>query len=128
MDKKIPELSSPNSVTQIVKFAKQAYYNGNPNYFSLPSSMENRFIMSYFNNSKSYSEENFTSNFVDKENKIARITTFMKDIRQMIRIEEIERKTTGEINEIFLKHRYNVNLTGKSLIFKRNPPLWSKIL
>ena len=52
--------------------------------------MENRFIMSYFNNSKSYSEENFTSNFVDKENKIARITTFMKDISTN-RIEEIEK-------------------------------------
>ena len=114
--KNIPELSDPNSVTQIVKFAKQAYYNGNPNYFSLPSSQENRFIMSYFKNYKPESAKNFTSNFVDKENKIARITTFMKDI-STIRIEEIEKELTREINEIFPKDRYNVNLTGKSLIF-----------
>ena len=114
--KNIPELSDPNSVTQIVKFAKQAYYNGNPNYFSLPSSQENRFIMSYFKNYKPESAKNFTSNFVDKENKIARITTFMKDI-STIRIEEIEKELTREINEIFPKERYNVNLTGKSLIF-----------
>tara|TARA_A200000113_G_scaffold85611_1_gene76276 strand:- start:7143 stop:9515 length:2373 start_codon:yes stop_codon:yes gene_type:complete len=114
--KKIPELSSPNSVTQIVKFAKQAYYNGNPNYFSLPSSQENRFIMSYFKNYTPESEKSFTNNFVDKENKIARITTFMKDI-STIRIEEIEKKLIREINEIFPKDRYNVNLTGKSLIF-----------
>ena len=114
--KKIPELSSPNSVTQIVKFAKQAYYNGNPNYFSLPSSQENRFIMSYFKNYMPESEKSFTNNFVDKENKIARITTFMKDI-STIRIEEIEKKLIREINEIFPKDRYNVNLTGKSLIF-----------
>jgi len=114
--KKIPELSSPNSVTQIVKFAKQAYYNGNPNYFSLPSSQENRFIMSYFKNYTPESEKSFTNNFVDKENKIARITTFMKDI-STIRIEEIERELLREINEIFPKDRYNVNLTGKSLIF-----------
>jgi len=114
--KKIPELSNPNSVTQIVKFAKQAYYNGNPNYFSLPSSQENRFIMSYFKNYKPESAKNFTSNFVDKENKIARITTFMKDI-STIRIEEIEKELIREINEIFPKERYNVNLTGKSLIF-----------
>ena len=114
--KKIPELSSPNSVTQIVKFAKQAYYNGNPNYFSLPSSQENRFIMSYFKNYKPESEKSFTNNFVDKENKIASITTFMKDI-STIRIEEIEKELIREINEIFPKDRYNVNLTGKSLIF-----------
>ena len=114
--KKIPELSSPNSVTQIVKFAKQAYYNGNPNYFSLPSSQENRFIMSYFKNYTPESEKSFTNNFVDKENKIARITTFMKDISTN-RIEEIEKELIREINEIFPKDRYNVNLTGKSLIF-----------
>lgn len=114
--KKIPELSSPNSVTQIVKFAKQAYYNGNPNYFSLPSSQENKFIMSYFKNYTPESEKSFTNNFVDKENKIARITTFMKDI-STIRIEEIERELKREINEIFPKDRYIVNLTGKSLIF-----------
>ena len=114
--KKIPELSSPNSVTQIVKFAKQAYYNGNPNYFSLPSSQENRFIMTYFKNYTPESEKSFTNNFVDKENKIARITTFMKDISTN-RIEEIEKELIREINEIFPKERYNVNLTGKSLIF-----------
>jgi len=114
--KKIPELSEPNSVTQIVKFAKQAYYNGNPNYFSLPSSQENRFIMSYFKNYKSEGGKNFTSNFVDKENKIARITTFMKDI-STTRIEEIEKELTRKINQIFPKERYTVNLTGKSLIF-----------
>ncbi|MDC3051122.1 MMPL family transporter [Bacteroidota bacterium] len=114
--KNIPELSKPSSVNQIVKFAKQAYYNGNPKYFSLPTSMENRFIMSYFNNSKSYTEENFTSNFVDNENKIARVTTFMKDIGTS-RIEEIEEELTKKIEEIFPKERYNVNLTGKSLLF-----------
>ena len=114
--KKIPELSNPNSVTQIVKFAKQAYYNGNPNYFSLPSSQENRFIMSYFKNYTPESEKSFTNNFVDKENKIARIATFMKDI-STIRIEEIESELIREINKIFPKDKYNVNLTGKSLIF-----------
>ena len=114
--KKIPELSDPNSITQIVKFAKQAYYNGNPIYFSLPSSQENRFIMSYFKNYKSQNGQNFINNYVDKENKIGRITTFMKDI-STVRIEEIEKELTREIYEIFPKDRYNVNLTSKSLIF-----------
>ena len=40
----------------------------------------------------------------------------MKDI-STIRIEEIEKELIREINEIFPKDRYNVNLTGKSLIF-----------
>ncbi len=114
--KKIPELSTPNSVNQIVKFAKQAYYNGNPKYFSLPTLQENKFIMSYYKNYKLENEKIFTSNFIDQENKIAKITTFMKDI-STIRIEEIEKELTRKIDEIFPKERYNVNLTGKSLIF-----------
>ena len=40
----IPELAPPISVVNLIKFAKQAYYNGNPNYFALPTSQENSLI------------------------------------------------------------------------------------
>src|SRR5690606_40771723 len=43
----VPELSAPISVTNIVKYSKQAYYNGNPNYYQLPSNQEKAFIMGY---------------------------------------------------------------------------------
>ena len=47
----IPELAPPISVVNLIKFAKQAYYNGNPNYFALPTSQENSFIYPYLNKS-----------------------------------------------------------------------------
>ena len=31
-----PELSKPISVVNLVKYSKQAYYNGNPKYYQLP--------------------------------------------------------------------------------------------
>jgi hypothetical protein len=35
---KIPELSKPISILNLVKYSKQAYYNGNPEYYDLPTS------------------------------------------------------------------------------------------
>ena len=48
-----PELSRPISVVSLVKYSKQAYYNGNPKYYQLPTSQENSFILSYAKNSSS---------------------------------------------------------------------------
>ena len=41
----IPELSRPISVVSLVKYSKQAYYNGNPKYYQLPSTQERNFIL-----------------------------------------------------------------------------------
>ena len=46
----VPELSSPISTVNGIKFIKQAYYNGNPNYFKLPTAQENSFILQYLKN------------------------------------------------------------------------------
>ena len=48
---KIPQLSKPVSIVNLVKYAKQAYYNGNPEYYDLPNSQEQAFILSYLKNS-----------------------------------------------------------------------------
>ena len=46
----IPELSKPISILNLVKYSKQAYYNGNPEYYDLPTSQEQTFILSYAKN------------------------------------------------------------------------------
>ena len=83
-----PELSKPVSVVGLVKYSKQAYYNGNTKYYQLPTSQENSFILSYAKNSSS--NVDLLKNFVDSTGQYARITTFMKDIGtdKMERIEE----------------------------------------
>ena len=42
-----PELSKPISVTNLVKYSKQAYYRGNPKYYQLPTSQEQSYIFAY---------------------------------------------------------------------------------
>ncbi len=110
----IPELSKSTSIVNALKYAKQAYYNGNPNYYALPSSQENRFILSYFD--RAGNNENILGNYVDATGQYARITTFMTDIDTQ-RMEEIEAELKHEISKIFPEERYTVSLTGKALLF-----------
>jgi predicted RND superfamily exporter protein len=112
--KEIPELSSPISSVSGVKFIKQAYYNGNPNYYKLPTSQENSFIARYLKNVKE--SKNLMQNYIDSTAQFNRVTTFMRDIPTE-RIEEIEKDLVKEIDKIFPPDRYQVKLTGKALLY-----------
>jgi predicted RND superfamily exporter protein len=113
----IPELSRPISVVSLVKYSKQAYYNGNPKYYQLPTSQENSFILSYAKNSSS--DANLLKDFVDSTGQYARITTFMKDI-STDKMERIEENIRAKINKVFQpSERYKVTITGKALVFQK---------
>jgi predicted RND superfamily exporter protein len=112
----VPELSQPLSVVRLVKYSKQAYYNGNPKYYQLPSSQEQNFIMPYIKGMSS--TDNLLSSYVDSTGQYARITTFMKDIGTE-KMEDIEEDLWPQINKLFPEDRYNVSLTGKALIFQK---------
>ena len=111
-----PELSRPISVVSLVKYSKQAYYNGNPKYYQLPTSQENSFILSYAKNSSS--DVDLLKNFVDSTGQYARITTFMKDI-DTDKMKRIEEDLQNKINKVFQADRYNVTMTGKALVFQK---------
>lgn len=112
----IPELSSPLSVVRLAKYSKQAYYNGNPKYYQLPTSQEQNFISPYLKGISS--EEDVLSAYVDSTGRYARITTFMKDIGTE-KMERIEENLWPQILKIFPEDRYEVTMTGKALIFQK---------
>ena len=115
----IPELSRPISVVSLVKYSKQAYYNGNPKYYQVPTTQENSFILSYAKNSTSGNDGiDLIKNFVDSTGQYTRISTFMKDIK-IERMERIEEKLYYEISKIMPKDRYEVYLTGKAYLFQQ---------
>jgi hypothetical protein len=111
-----PELSKPVSVVGLVKYSKQAYYNGNPKYYQLPTSQENSFILSYAKNSTSNID--LLKNFIDSTGQYARITTFMKDIGTD-KMERIEENLQTKIDKVFPKDRYDITMTGKALLFQK---------
>jgi predicted RND superfamily exporter protein len=112
----IPELSRPISIVSLAKYSKQAYYNGNPKYYQLPTTQENSFILPFIKNTSS--DVNLLKNFVDSTGQYARITTFMKDI-ETDKMERIEETLEGKINKIFPEERYEVTMTGKALVFQK---------
>lgn len=114
----IPELSKPISILNLVKYSKQAYYNGNPEYYELPTSQEQSFILSYAKNATKNSKNNIMKSYVDSTGQVARITTFMRDIGTG-NMAKIEDKLWAKANKVFPKDRYNVVMTGKALVFEK---------
>ena len=114
----LPELSKPVSVVNLVKYSKQAFYNGNPEYYQLPTSQEQAFILSYAKNATKNSKDNLMKSYVDSTGQYARITTFMKDIGTQ-EMAKVEKKLRSKIAEIFPADRYEVTLTGKALVFQK---------
>jgi hypothetical protein len=114
----IPELSKPISIVNLVKYSKQAYYNGNPDYYELPTSQEQSFILSYAKNATKNSKDNLMKSYVDSTGQFARITTFMRD-ENGDAIPKIEAEILKKANKIFPPDRYNVTITGKALVFQK---------
>ncbi len=111
-----PELSKPISIVSLAKYSKQAFYNGNPKYYQLPSSQERNFILPYL---KSFeSESDVMKSYIDSTGQYARITTFMKDVGTE-EMERIEANLAPKLEKIFPKDRYEVSFTGKALIFQK---------
>ncbi len=112
----IPEFSKPLSIVDLVKFSKQAYYNGNPEYYQLPNSQERTFILSYAKSSAS--DTNLLTSYVDSTGQYARITAFMADT-ETDRFDRIEEDLKAKALKLFPEDRYNVTLTGKALVFQK---------
>ncbi|WBX77109.1 efflux RND transporter permease subunit [Tenacibaculum ovolyticum] len=109
-----PELSKPISVTNLVKYSKQAYYKGNPKYYQLPTSQEKAHIFAFTKNSDSNS--GMLKNFVDSTGRYARITTFMKDIGTD-KMDIIQERLDAVIKKQFPEEKFTVSMTGKALVF-----------
>jgi len=109
-----PELSKPISITNVVKYSKQAYYKGNPKYYQLPTSQEQSYIFAYTKNSNS--DASMLKNFVDSTGRYARITTFMKDIGTE-KMNVIQERLREVIAKEFPSDKYTVSVTGKALVF-----------
>jgi len=109
-----PELSKPISIVNLVKYSKQAFYNGKPKYYQLPTSQEKAHIFSYTKNSTNNTD--MLKNFVDSTGRYARITTFMKDVGTE-EMDMIQKRLKAVVDKEFPKEKYDVTFTGKALVF-----------
>ena len=109
-----PEFSKPSSYIDAVKCSKQAFYNGDSTYYSLPNSQEQRVILSY---SKNSSEGlGFGNLLMDSLKQEARISLRVADISTS-KMDSIFDSLLPKINEIFDPEKYDVTITGTSIVF-----------
>jgi uncharacterized protein len=111
-----PEIGKPLSYVEIIKFAKQAFYNNNPKMFELPSNHERNFIFSYMPKLDSASTNEMLKAFTDTNMQIARISARLKNIDTR-QISELNRELKLRIDSIFPPDQYDVNITGTAVVF-----------
>ena len=112
---KFPELSRPVSIVDPIKFVKQAYFRGDSSFYDLPSTgTEKTFIFSYI--PKEETQRDIITSLVDTNGRIARITVQIKDLgTDESRI--LQAKIRATIDSIFEPKRYDVTITGASVVF-----------
>ena len=109
------EFSRPISITDLAKYSKQAFYNGNPNFYELPNSQEQNWILSYAKDI--HKKEVFNENtFTDSLKQIGRISMRMADISTP-KLDSIMEVLQPKIDKIFPPEKYNVTITGTSIVF-----------
>jgi hypothetical protein len=111
-----PELSRPMSIVSIVKYTKQAFYGGDPEFFDLPTSNERIFMAPLLK--QSGGDVDMMKSYVDSTGQYARVTTFMKDMGTE-RMQRVEEDLRTKIDNLFPSDDYEVILTGKALIFQK---------
>jgi hypothetical protein len=110
-----PEFSLPVSIVEVIKSAKQAFYHGKTEMYSLPNNQEKNFILSYVPNLES-KDKSIINSFVDDDLSKTRISIQMANIGTND-IERILKDLKPKINAIFPADKYDVQLTGNSVVF-----------
>jgi predicted RND superfamily exporter protein len=112
-----PEFSRSISLNTGLKYASQAFYNGDSSFYRLPTDIEKNFILAYAANSGK-GNSNMLTNFVDKDKQTARISFQMADVGSK-RLDALLLELKPRIDSILSPKRFNVELTGSSIIFSK---------
>ncbi|RZK43620.1 MAG: Fis family transcriptional regulator [Pedobacter sp.] len=112
-----PEFSRSISLNTGLKYASQAFYNGDSAFYRLPTDIEKNFILAYAANSGK-GNGNMLTNFVDKDKQTARVSFQMADVGSK-RLDQLLLELKPRIDSILSPKRFDVQLTGSSIIFSK---------
>lgn len=109
-----PQFSRSLSVADASKFARQAFYNGDPERYSLIQRNEQSFIGPYFQ--RNYETGNSQKAYIDSTKTRTRITVQVADVGT-IEMQKILDELQPRVDSIFSPEKFNVILTGTSVVF-----------
>ena len=117
-----PEMAKPLSIVEGMKFARQAYYDGDSTNYGLPNSFDIGFLAQYLGTKgedSSGKESNFSRiirSFMDSTRQQARISINMADVGTK-RLENIISTVQNKSSQLFDSSKYRVEYTGSSVTF-----------
>jgi hypothetical protein len=113
-DTVIHPFSRSLSIADAGKFIKQAFYNGDPEYYRLITRNEQSFIGPYLQND--YNSKGLEKSFLDSTKTMTRVTAQVADIGTK-EMDRLMKDIKPQIDSIFPSDKYHVTLTGTSIIF-----------
>jgi uncharacterized protein len=113
-----PEFSKPLSIAELFKFSKQAYFGGDSSMYTIPNNVEKGFIMGYLPKNQNGKKNNLLYSFLDSTKRYTRISFQMADIGTR-HMDSLMAKIHPRIDSIFSPAKYNVSVTGNSVVFAR---------
>lgn len=115
-------IGKPLSIAEGMKFAKQAFFEGDTSYYQVPGENDLLALKSYFspntdsNASKNNMFSKLVSSFMDTAKQETRINVSMKDVGSA-RLPGILDTVQRKANHYFDSTKYRVQLTGTSVTF-----------
>lgn len=108
-------ISQPVSVVSFIKAAKQAFYNQNPVYYSLPNNRESAYILGYLKEESD--NDGIAKSFVDSTGQLIRISLKMPDIGSIRMDSLVNEIISPKIDQIFGDSDMDVRITGTVPLF-----------
>ncbi len=120
-----PELGKPIGLIEGIKFAKQAFYDGDSNAYSIPTGTEMAFLSPFLKTAKDTSDPSLTkakgptellSKFIDSTKSATRVSVNMKDIGSA-KLPAFLQRIDSATKALFDSTKYHVEITGSSVTF-----------
>lgn len=118
-----PAIAKPLSFVEGLKFAKQAFYNGDSTSYSVPTAIDLSMMQDYISGvdkvASSTDKNSITallSSYIDTNKQVARISVNMKDVgskRLPVLLDSLRKKA----NVIFDTANYKITITGTGVTF-----------
>ena len=110
-----PEFSEPLSIAEVVKFARQGFFNGKRDQYKIPNNNEFGFIMKYMPETKNGELPKIVTQYIDNEMQSTRISVQMANVTTP-KIDSISRTLRPKIEQIFPSEKYDVVMTGSAMV------------
>jgi len=108
-------ISQPVSVVSFIKAARQAFYNQNPAFYSIPNNRESAFILRYLKEESD--EAGIAKSFVDSTGQFIRISLKMPDVGSNKMDSLVNQVISPRIDKIFSDSKMEVKITGTVPLF-----------